>query len=111
MRKTALVCALLVLGFGSAAAHQEGKKLHLADAPPDQQVKALTYCKGIYRVVTKDGSPLEYPEFKLRFKTDSGPDGPSPGTPVVIPAGMRGDRAFVVYSKPDEMAGFIKSSC
>ncbi len=64
-----------------------------------------------FRVTTKEGTPIEYREFNLRFKTDSGPDGPPPGTPVVIKVGMRGDRAFVVFSTPDEISAFIKSQC
>ena len=103
--------AVIVLGPGTAAAHQQGPKMHLADAPPDQRVETITYCGGIYRVITKEGAPVEYPEFDLRFKTDSGPDGPSPGTPVVLKAGMRGDRGFIIFSAPGEISGFIKTKC
>ena len=103
--------AAMMLGHGSAGAHQQGPKLHLADAPRDQQVEAITYCDGVYRVVTKEDAPIDYPEFDLRFKTDSGPDGPRPGTPVVIPAGMRGNRAFVVFSSPEDMTAFLKTNC
>ena len=61
--------------------------------------------------MTKEGSAIEYPEFDLRFKTDSTPDGPPPGTPVVINAGMKGDRGFVVFSAPGEISAFIKPEC
>ncbi len=105
------VAAALILGLGPAAAHQRGPKLHLGDAPSNQRVDAITYCDGTYRVATREGSPIEYREFDLRFKTDSGPDGPPPGTPVVIKAGMRGDRAFVIFSTPDDISAFIKSQC
>ncbi len=103
--------AVIVLGPGPAAAHRQGPKLHLADAPPDQRVGAITYCGGIYRVITKEGAPVEYPEFDLRFKTDASPDGPPPGTPVVINAGMKGDRGFVIFSAPSEIGAFIKTKC
>ena len=103
--------AVFVFGHGSAAAHQQGRKLRLVDAPPDQQVKAIIYCDGIYRVTTKEGSPIEYREFDLRFKTDSSPDGPPPGAPVVINAGMQGDRGFVVFSAPSEISAIIKAEC
>ncbi len=109
---TAVVIALVVaLGPGPAGAHQQGKKPHLRDAPLNQQVKAIGYCKGTYRVVTKGGSPVAYPEFDLRFKTDSSANGPAPGTPVVINAGMRGNRGFVVFSSPEDMAAFLKTGC
>lgn len=103
--------AALILGYGPAVAHQQGPKLHLMDAPPDQQVEAITYCNGTYRVMTKEGSAIEYPEFDLRFKTDSTPNGPPPGTPVVINAGMKGDRGFVVFSAPGDISAFIKPEC
>ncbi len=112
VRKLVPVVAMMVaLGLSSAAAHQQGKKLHLADAPLDQQVEAITYCEGTYRVVTKQGSPVEYPEFDLRFKTDGSPDGPSPGTPVLINAGMREDRGFVIFSSPEVLTTYLKTFC
>ena len=108
------VAFILVAGgvwTGTAFAHQQGNKLHLADAPPDQRVEAITYCDGKYRVITTEGSPIEFREFDLRFKTDASPDGPAPGTPVVIKAGMRGDRNFVIFSAPGEIGPFIKTKC
>ncbi len=105
------VLVMFVLGNGSAVAHQQGNKLHLGDAPPNQRVEGISYCDGIYRVITKEGSPVEYPEFDLRFKTDASPDGPPPGTPVVINAGMKGDRGFVIFSAPSEIGAFIKTKC
>ena len=104
MRKFVTFLVASGLAMGTALAHQQGKKLHLADAPPDQQVEVITYCNGVYRVTTKEGSPVEYREFDLRFKTDGGPDGPAPGTPVVTRAGMRGDRGFVIFFAPGEIS-------
>ena len=111
MRELAIFLVATGLGLGSAFAHQQGPKLHLADAPPDQQVESITYCGETYLVVTRDGAPLEYREFDLRFKTDSSPDGPLPRTPVLLNAGMRGDRGFVVFSTPGEISAFIKEEC
>jgi cytochrome c len=107
----ALAVMMASMWMGTAFAHQQGKKLHLGDAPPDQQIKAITYCDGTYRVTTKKGTPIEYLEFKLRFKTDGSPNGPPPGTPVVIKAGMRGDRGFIIFANPSEISAFIKQQC
>ncbi len=110
--QTAVVVTFVsALVLSPATAHQKGKKLHLADAPPDQQVEVINYCRGVYRVVTKQGEPVEYPEFDLRFKTDSSEDGPKPGTPVVIDAGMQGNRGFVIFSSPEDVTAFLKTSC
>ena len=111
MQTAAIISFVVALGLGPATAHQQGNKLHLADAPLDQQVEAINYCQGVYRVVTKQGEPVEYPEFDLRFKTDGSPDGPRPGAPVVIKAGLRGDRAFVIFSGPGEISAFIRHTC
>ena len=111
MKKIAIVLVAGGLWAAPALAHQQGKKLHLADAPADQRVEAITYCKGKYRVVTKEGSPVDYREFDLRFKTDQSLDGPRPGAPVVIKAAMRGDRGFVIFSAPGEISTFIKTEC
>ena len=111
MRKVAIILVASGVLSGTALAHQQGKKLHLADAPADQRIEAITYCKGTYRVVTEEGSPIEFREFDLRFKTDASADGPAPGTPVVIKAAMRGDRGFVIFSTPGEISAFIKTAC
>ncbi len=107
----AVISFVVALGLGPATAHQRGKKLHLADAPLDQQVEAINYCRGVYRVETKQGKPVEYPEFDLRFKTDSSKDGPKPGTAILIKAGMRGDRGFVIFSSPEVLTTYLKTSC
>ncbi len=111
MQTAAVITFVAALGLGPATAHQQGKKLHLADAPLDQQIEAVTYCQGVYRVVTKQGEPVEYPEFDLRFKTDSSENGPQPGTAVLINAGMRGDRGFVIFSSPEDLTTYLKTSC
>ncbi len=36
---------------------------------------------------------------------------PPPGTPVVIKAGMRGDRGFIIFADPGEISAFIKEQC
>ena len=111
VQATAIISFVVVLGVSPATAHQQGKKLHLADAPMDQQVEAINYCQGVYRVVTKQGAPVEYPEFDLRFKTDSSENGPKPGIAVLINAGMRKDRGFVIFSSPEELTAHVKTTC
>ena len=111
MQTAAVISFVIALGFGSAIAHQQGKKLHLTDAPLDQQVEAISYCQRFYRVTTKQGKPVEYSEFDLRFKIDSSEHGPRPGTPVLINAGMRGDRGFVIFGSPKDASDFLKTAC
>ncbi len=110
LRAAAVIAFVVALGLGPASAHQQGKKLHLADAPLDQQVEAINYCQGVYRVATKQGEPVAYPEFDLRFKTDTSENGPKPGTAVLINAGMRGDRGFVIFASPEVLTSYLTTS-
>lgn len=50
-------------------------------------------------------------EFDLRLKTDGSPDGPLAGKPVIVGTGMQGDRAAVVFARPDEIPAFIRTEC
>jgi cytochrome c len=77
----------------------------------ENRVAAIRYCADSYFVTTANGENLAFWEFNLRFKTDSSSRGPARGQPVLVPAGMMGDRAQVVFSSPSEISGFIRSEC
>ena len=110
MKRLVVALAVLCVGAGPALAHEEQIR-DLKQAPPDHQVKAVGYCKGEYQVALKDGSARQFKEFDLRLKTDSSPNGPKPGVPVLVKAGMVGDRAFLVFFEPGEMKDFVKKTC
>jgi cytochrome c len=58
------------------------------------------------------GAQHRYPDFNLlRFKTDGGRTGPEPGKPALLPAGMRGDRAQVIFTSPEELKRFLVEQC
>ncbi len=88
-----------------------GRKPDLKKAPPEGQVTAIEHCRDTYTVRTADGKVDKVWEFNLRFKTDSNANGPQPGKPVIVGAGMQGDRASVVFASPGEISNFIKQSC
>lgn len=83
----------------------------LKNAPPAGQVRSIKYCRDTYTVETADGKIEKVWEFNLRFKSDSSQLGPAPGKPVIVGAGMQGDRASVVFSSPKEISPFVHSSC
>lgn len=95
----------------SGRAGMHGNRPNLKAAPPEGQVLELSYCNDTYTVKTADGKTEKVWEFNLRLKTDSSKDGPAPGKPVVVGAGMRGDRASVVFAAPNEISSFIKKAC
>ncbi|WP_247494513.1 cytochrome c family protein [Bradyrhizobium sp. 164] len=75
----------------------------LKNLEPARHVKAITYCRDTYRVTTADGKTRSFWERNLRFRTDSSKDGPEKGAPAIMPAGMMGDRAGVIFSGPEEI--------
>ena len=86
-------------------------KVDLKAAPPPGQVTAISHCGDTYTVRTADGRDNQVWEFNLRFKTDSSPMGPSRGKPVLLPAGMQGDRASIVFASPEEISRTIVAKC
>jgi cytochrome c len=83
----------------------------LKKAPPQGQVTAISRRGDTYTVKTADGNTNKVWEFNLRFKTDSSELGPRPGKPVIVGAGMQGDRASIVFSSPSEIGAFIHALC
>ncbi len=87
------------------------RALNLKGLEPNNQVKGITHCADTYDVTTETGETHQFWEFNLRFKTDSSENGPARGTPVIIPGGMSGDRAFIVFNSPEEISPFIERRC
>ncbi len=85
--------------------------LNLKELEANNQVTSITHCADTYDVTTATGETHQFWEFNLRFKTDSSENGPVRGTPVIIPGGMRGDRAFIVFTSPEEISAFIERRC
>ena len=72
---------------------------------------AIRYCGDTYSVTTGGGETQQFWERNLRFKTDSSADGPLKGKPALMPAGMMGDRASVIFAEPSEISAFIEARC
>jgi cytochrome c len=88
-----------------------GRVPNLKSLESNMQVKTITYCRDTYRVTTADGKTRAFWERNLRLKTDSGKDGPQSGAPALVPAGMMGDRADVIFAAPEEISKMIEARC
>jgi cytochrome c len=88
-----------------------GADPNLKQLEPGIQVKTIRYCRDTYRVTTADGKTRAFWERNLRFRTDTGKDGPEKDAPALLGAGMMGDRAAVVFSAPEEITRFIERQC
>ena len=104
MRMVRPIAATLALFAAiSGAGAQPAAPTPLRNLADDQVVRAIAYCRSEYALTMGSGAQHRYPEFDLRFKTDSGRSGPEPGRPALLPAGMRGDRAQVIFASPEEL--------
>ena len=84
---------------------------NLKNLGPDRRVQKITHCGDTYRVTTAEGKTRDFCERNLRFKTDVSDDGPQKGAPALVAAGMKGDRADVIFTAPEEISGFIAAQC
>jgi cytochrome c len=99
-------------GMGGMGGMMGGRPdLNLKNLEPKIQVKAITHCHDTYRVTTADGKTRAFWEPNLRFRTDSSKDGPEKGAPAIMPTGMMGDRASVIFAAPEEITKMIESRC
>jgi cytochrome c len=101
----------MVGGMGGMMGGGGGQVPSLKKLDPQDRVQAIGYCKDTYAVDTADGKTRKFWERNLRLKTDSSKDGPDKNAPALVPAGMMGDRADVIFASPDEIAQFIKPKC
>ncbi len=89
-----------------------GRLRNLKKLDPADRVQQITYCKDTYAITTTDGQTRKFWERNLRLKTDSSSDsGPEKNAPALVPAGMMGDRADVIFADPSEISTFIISKC
>jgi cytochrome c len=83
----------------------------LRDAGADQRVTAIRHCHGTYFVKTADGTEHPYWEMNVRLKTDTASTGPMPEQPVIVGAGMMGDRVSIVFANPAEISKLVENKC
>ena len=96
---------------GGSGMMMRNTRLDLRKAPAEAQVTSISHCGDTYTVSTADDKTQKIWEFNLRFKTDTSRLGPQPGKPVMVGAGMQGDRVSIVFAAPGEISGFVKRSC
>jgi len=86
--------AYLKAADSTPVARQPGLRLpDLKKAPPDAVVKTVRHCGDTFFITTQTGGVHKIWEFNLRLKIDGRDTGPLPGKPVMVGAGMQGDRA------------------
>lgn len=103
--------AIALLGSGPMAVAQPASLTPLRNLVDEQVVAKIGYCKGEYTLTMASGTQHRYPEINLRFKTDGSRNGPESGKPALLPAGMRGDRAQVIFAGLEDLKRFLAEQC
>jgi cytochrome c len=106
-----LIAYLRAVSEGKVAAPRTPGLPDLKAADAGQRVSAIRHCGDTYHVTLGEGGSYPFWEFNLRFKTDSSAQGPRQGEPVLVGAGMGGDRAQIVFAAPGEISAFIRDEC
>ncbi len=105
------LCRGLVLAAAVLVAGPTKSATPLKNLSDDQVVQNIRYCRGEYLVTMASGERHRYAEFNLRFKTDGSRNGPEPGRPALLLAGMQGDRAQVIFGAPEDLKRFLVEEC
>jgi len=83
----------------------------LATAAPQDQVTGVRFCRDTFFVATADRKERPFWEMNLRLKIDTSANGPKVGQPVLVPGGMQGDRASIVFSDLEEIGRLVEKKC
>ena len=83
----------------------------LANAGPEDQVTSIRFCHDTFFVATADGKQRPFWEMNLRLKVDTSANGPRVGKPVLVPAGMQGDRSSIVFFDLEEIGRLVEKKC
>lgn len=83
----------------------------LREPPLAARVSTIRHCGDSYFIKTGDGRETPYWEKNIRLKIDSVETGPPPGVPVILQAGMGGDRFSVVFSSLADLTSIVEEKC
>ena len=107
----ASVAQIQMQGMGGMGMMGGGPEVDLKALDPEKRVTEVTYCKDTYTVVTADGESRKFWERNLRLMSDASGRGPNKNAPAILPAGMYGDRADLIFADPGEISQFIAGKC
>ena len=98
-------------GLLSSTWLRAGEQAPVHKGSPAARVAAIRHCGDSYFIQTEDGFEKPYWEKNIRLKIDSVETGPTPGVPVILQAGMGGDRFSVVFASLADLTSIIEEKC
>jgi cytochrome c len=100
------------MGMGGMGGMMGGGQIpKLKNLSAADRVQTIAHCRDTYTITTANGETRKFWERNLRLKTDSSADGPDRNAPALVPAGMMGDRADVIFADPSEISAAIADKC
>jgi cytochrome c len=98
-------------GLIAAAWLRGGAPDPIRDAPPEARIAEIRHCGDSFFIKTEAGDVFPFWEKNVRLKIDSVETGPPPGVPVMLGAGMGGDRVSVIFASLADLQTFVKEQC
>lgn len=98
-------------GLMPASWLRAGAPSPIRNTPPTARVAAIRHCGDSYFITTEDGRERPYWEKNIRLKIDSVETGPPPNVPIILGAGMQGDRFSVIFSSLADLKTFVEEKC
>ncbi|MBO6950093.1 MAG: c-type cytochrome [Rhodospirillales bacterium] len=83
----------------------------IGEGSPSNRIVSIRHCGDSYFIETEDGASYPFWEKNVRLKIDSTDTGPPPGVPVVLGAGMRGDRISVIFRSIADLSRLLVEEC
>lgn len=83
----------------------------LTPTPPGARVTRIRHCGDSYFVTTADGTETAHWEMNVRLKLDTRDTGPALGAPVIVGAGMMGDRVSIVFASLEDINALVEEAC
>ena len=83
----------------------------IGEGSPDNRITSIRHCGDSYIIETENGTTHPFWEKNVRLKIDSTETGPPEDTPVILGAGMRGDRVFVIFKNVADLSRLLVEEC
>lgn len=83
----------------------------IGEGSPVNRITSIRHCGDSYIIETENGITHPFWEKNVRLKIDSTATGPPEGTPVILGAGMRGDRVSVIFKNVADLSRLLVEEC
>lgn len=83
----------------------------IGEGSPLNRIASIRHCGDSYVIETENGTTHPVWEKNVRLKIDSTETGPPEGTPVMLNAGMRGDRVSVIFKNVADLTRLLVEEC